>query len=492
MNLRGQNQERGATMLAALCFSTVVAISLAGYITVSYSVMEDAQAQAEAVAEQIEATNTVEETLHSVSTSDLSDWTLDGTSATRTVTDLDLDALQEILPYAFTETVTVTVPELTETTTDPWQALMDSFESSTTRSTDTSSWGPLAMLFYSASDTTDTVTDVVETVTETINSDEVVMTLNGLDSGSTTRELVLTQRTDLGGGSISERTLTATIEALHPIHNAIVADGTIRLRGEGVVDSYDSSLGDYSADTAGHEATLASRRISVYRATVHGYASAYGDYAPRFGWGATLLGPDTDEDVDVDSTRIVAFPYQPNLDTEAASGAGTILPSPGATLGEVDATEPRVYYASTLGLSGDQSYTVVGPTIIVVDGVVALNDSSSIQIAENASLEIHAAGSVYIAGNGIVNSSRKPAQFALVGTNDEATVIMLNTPSAFYGVIYSPLADLYGYGNDREVYGAIRTNRVDFYGSTDIHFDTDLKNAYFHGIETAFVMGANN
>ncbi len=492
MHLRGQHQERGATMLAALCFSTVVAISLAGYITVSYRVMQEAQAQANAVAEQIQATNTVEETLHSVSTSDLSDWTLDGDSATRTVTDLDLDALQEILPSAFTETVTVTVPELAATTSDPWQDLFDSFESSTTRSTDTSSWGPLAMLFYSPSDTTDATAEVLEAATPAINSDEVVMSLSGLNNDSSSRELVLTQRTDLGGGRIRERTLTATIEALHPLHNAVVANGVIRLRSTGVVDSYDSSLGDYSADTAGYDATLASRRISVSRASVHGYASAYGDYAPRFGWGATLLGPDTDEDVDVDSRRIVAFPYQPNLDTQAASGAGTILPGPGATLGEVDATEPRVYYASTLGLSGNQSYTVVGPTIIVVDGVVALNDSSSLQIADGASLEIHAAGNVYIAGNGIVNRSRKPAQFALIGTDDEATVIMLNTPTPFYGVIYSPLADLYGYGDDREVYGAIRTNRVDFYGSTDIHFDTDLKNAYFHGIKTAFVMGANN
>ncbi len=495
MQLQGQRKERGATMLAALCFSSVIAISLAGYVTVSYSAMQQAQAQAEEVAAKIEATNTLEETLHNVSSADLSDWTVDGDTATRVVTDLDIDSLLETLPFTFDEELKVIPPPRPEpAVVDPWEAMMRRFRERMERSSRTNSFGLLGMLSYGSPETV--VEDTVETaeavVKDIIDPNEITMTLTGLSAGSTRRELSLIQRDQRGNGAIHERILTAEIEALHPIHNALVARGLIRLRREGVIDSYDSSLGAYSDENRSYDAVVASNRVIVHRAEVRGYASASGRREPTFGRRASLLGPDTDEEVDVDPARVIAFPFQPDLATTAASGVGTALPAPGTVLGQVDSSVARIYYASDLALSGDAFYLVIGPTILVVDGDLTLQDSANIQIADTASLEIHVSGNVNLGGQGILNGSALPARCAVIGTSDADTAITVNTATPFHGVIYSPQADLTVRGDDRELFGAILADRILFDGRTSFHFDRDLKNAYFNGIETAFVFGMTN
>ncbi len=103
-----EQSERGATMLAALSFSSVLAISMGSYVAVSFSTLERVDEQVVAASQLLEGENVLEETLYQVSSSDLADWSMDGTSATRTVTGVDLAQLADSLPIDFTETVVAT------------------------------------------------------------------------------------------------------------------------------------------------------------------------------------------------------------------------------------------------------------------------------------------------------------------------------------------------------------------------------------------------
>ena len=61
-------------MLAALSFSSVLAISMGSYVAVSFSTLERVDEQVVAASQLLEGENVLEETLYQVSSSDLADW----------------------------------------------------------------------------------------------------------------------------------------------------------------------------------------------------------------------------------------------------------------------------------------------------------------------------------------------------------------------------------------------------------------------------------
>jgi hypothetical protein len=246
-----------------------------------------------------------------------------------------------------------------------------------------------------------------------------------------------------------------------PFQVAIATDSTIRFRRDGIIDSYDSSVGNYSADNRGHEAALSGGTISISRAQVSGYAAAT-NCTPSFGRRASLKGPDTDQRVNIDPTRIVPSPYQPNLDPTEASGVGSLYSGPNSTLGSSGSSEPRIYYASELNLRGRQTITVEGPTRLVVDGDINISDNAAIVVGQQGSLEIHVDGNVVIDGRGIVNQSEIPANVAIIGTNTALRSIIFRGENALHGAVFTPNSDFSTYGKQgtSDIYGAIVARRA--------------------------------
>ena len=430
------HSERGATMLAALSFASVLAISLASYVAVSYSTLARVDERVTSASKLLAGENVLEETLYRVSSSDLAGWSIDGPTASQTVTGLSLAQMADSLPIDFTETVEIT----------------------------------------QASD-----------AAAEINPDEVELTLAGLDAGSDQRTLTLTQRTKLEDGSIETRTLTATMSPIPPFQIAIAADRTIRLRDDGVVDSYDSREGSYGRKNQGYEAVLAGNYVSVTRAQIAGYtASVY--RSPYFGRKATLRGPETDRRVNVDQARIVPTPYRPNLATQEASGVGSLYSGPNSTLGSSRSSEPRIYYASDINLRSNESIVIDGPTRLIVDGDINLSDDAAIIVNRDASLEIHVDGDVNLNGRGIMNLSEIPANVAIIGTNSDRRNIIFRGDEPLHGAIYAPNSDFYAYGNRtvRNIYGAIVARAVTFDDETNFHFDVALRDSHFDGVEKAY------
>lgn len=450
-------------MLAALSFASVLAISLASYVAVSYNTLERVDEQVTSASKLLAAENVLEETLYHVSSSDLTDWAMDGTTASRTVTGVDLQQLAESLPIDFVETVEV------KKAPKPAKKIPDAF----------------ARLFRRLGLREPEPAAAEESVE--IDSDQVEMTLAGISDDSNQRTLTLTQQTELEDGSIETRTLTATMSPIAPFQVAIAADRTIRLRRKGVVDSYDSREGTYGDDNKGHEAVLSGNYVSVSRAQVSGYAASVAR-SPYFGRRASLTGPDTDQRIQVDQARIVPTPYQPTLDTMESSGVGSLYRGPNSTLGSRRSSEPRLYYASDINLRNNERITIEGPTRLVVDGDINLKDNAAIVVGERGSLEIHVEGDVNLDGKGIINLSEVPANVAIIGTNSDRRNIIFRGDEALHGAIFAPNSNFYAYGNrtTRTIYGAIVARQVVFDDDTNFHFDVALQEAHFDGIEKAF------
>ncbi len=457
------HSERGATLLAALSFASVLAISMASYVAISYSTLARVDERVTAASKLLKGENMLEETLYRVSSSDLTGWTRDGGTASKTVTGTDLALLAGSLPINFTETVVITKAPA------PKQNIPDAFANLFRR------LGLRAPAPAPEADATP------------IDPDAIQLTLTGLDDGTDQRTLTLSQQTRLEDGSVETRTLSATMSPISPFQVAIAADRTIRLRRNGVVDSYDSRQGSYGPDNQGYEAVLAGNYVSITRAQISGYAASI-YRSPYFGRRAVLKGPETDQRIKVDPTRIVPAPYKPNLDTSEASGVGSLYRGPNSTLGSSNSSEPRLYYASDINLGNNESITIDGPTRLVVAGDINLSDNAAIILSRTGALEIHVDGNVNLDGRGIINLSEIPANVAIIGTNSDRRSIIFRGDEALHGAVFAPNSDFYAYGNrtTRTIYGAIVARQVIFDDDTNFHFDVALRDAHFDGIEKAY------
>jgi hypothetical protein len=278
------------------------------------------------------------------------------------------------------------------------------------------------------------------------------------------------------------------------------------------IDSYDRSLGLYSAQTPTYSAILSSGSTSTAASTVqltnaqvNGYVATLST-GPSYSTSARLVGSASQPAVAnraptnawVDLTRMTSNPYQPIFGIKTPTGTGTTLSNPDlnstTTIGTAGATTPSIYYCSGLNLTGSTQIIVDGPVQLVMTGTAAFyiglyGGTPSIQITTNGSLEVFTAGDIAIYGNGINNLNKDAKKCAIYGSN-ALTVPDMNTTQAFWGVIYTPYGDFQVWSNNA-IYGAIVARNVTFSGSAPVvHYDLNLRTVVFPGIDTPYAVSS--
>ena len=138
--------------------------------------------------------------------------------------------------------------------------------------------------------------------------------------------------------------------------------------------------------------------------------------------------------------------------------------------------------------------TIVYPTILDVRGSLIIRNGGGIVIQGNGSVEIHFSGQLQIessAGGGIDNQTKDPKNLLLARSADNPSTIghFLNGSASvpFYGAIYMPNSSL-SIGASSVIYGAITAKNVTFPGPANVHYDTSLKTATFHSIDTPCII----
>lgn len=421
--------ERGAALLAALCFATVLTIALGSYISVCYRTLELSTRSLQNTHSINLAETGMEDALWTLNKNDWSAWAISGTTATKSITG-----------FSFGSGITGAIN--------------------------------LSITNYDGASGTPTITA----------------------TGSVTRP----------NGNTVNRTLTSASARAPLFVNALAATtGMVKLTAASstsVVDSYDSSVGLYAAQSPGYSAILAAGSTSTDTATVQltnaqvkGYVTTLSS-GPSYSTSATLKGPQTDSSTRVDTARTTTSPYQPIFDIKSVTGAGTniIPPTTGGTmtLGTAGATVPSIYYCTGINMTGTAKITVQGPVKIVVSGAfyVGVNGGTpSIQVKSSGTMEVSVSGDIGIYGNGIDNESKVPQRVAIYGTHT-LTIPDMNTTTDFHGIIYTPYGDFKVWSNNA-IYGSIVARNVTFSGTApSIHYDLNLRNQVFSGIDTPFAI----
>ncbi len=412
-------------MLAALCFSTVLAVALGSYITVCYRTLELSTRSMQSTRSVELAETGMEEALWALNKDNWSGWTINGTTATKTITGFTYDSgatgriSLSVTSYdgsAGTRTVTVTGTAISSNGTTQSRTL-----------TATSTEAPLFVNAVAAT------------------ADKIVFSSGGTaDSYDSSLGTYGSQTPTYS--AIFASTATAPTSATVQMVNAQIKGYVASLYSGG--PSYSTSARLYGPSTP------AATKIDTSRISSSPYQPIFAINTIS-GTGTTLSNPA------LNSTT---------------------------TIGTSGATNPTIYRCTGLDMKGTTKIIVNGPVRLIVSGnfYIGLNGGTpSIEVTSHGTLEVFAASDIAIYGNGMNNLTKDPSRMVIYGTNT-LTAPDMSTTTPYYGVIYTPTGNFTVAGNG-VIYGAIVAKKVSFTGSAPaIHYDLNLRTKVFSGVDTPF------
>jgi len=269
--------------------------------------------------------------------------------------------------------------------------------------------------------------------------------------------------------------------------NGLTAKDTINFNGNNVtVDAYDSTVGVWNytlnREDEGSVASLSvdNGALDVGNGDIWGYlATGGGTY--DIGSSGSVMGADTPSGVTEDPSRI-SYDFKANLpDVSVPSLTVDHTTLAAGSIGDPFASwssAPEVYHISSFSMSGNNTITVVGPTVIIVDGDFKLSGQAELNIVGTESyLEIYVGGDLDLTGKGVLNSEQKPEAFQVWGTaaSGAGQTIKVAGNGDFAGILYAPNADLEIKGNGN-VSGAAVGEDITLTGNAAFHYDLNLKN----------------
>ncbi len=220
-------------------------------------------------------------------------------------------------------------------------------------------------------------------------------------------------------------------------------------------DSFDSTEGPYSADTAGDNGDICSGRDI----TVGGSFNVRGDAMPGFGYSLTVDGS-SGEITGYTTSHSGALPSVPvDLgDSKVNNDNATIpltaqLKKPYRTAWQISLTSGDnltlaggTYYFDSLKLSGGATVTFTGKTTIYM------------------------AGNVDITGGGFINQAGNPHNLTVISMG---SAFKLQGAGSFSGSLWAPNADVM-IGSNAVFYGALIGKTVHLAGDATVHVDESL------------------
>ncbi len=427
--------QRGSALLAALCFAAVLGLSLASYLALTYQSLSISNRNMQGTRGIELAETGLEEALYSLNKSTWTGWTLSSGVARMTLSGFNYD-------------------------------------SGVTGSVD--------------------------------------LTVNSYDGSLGARTITAASTLTLADGTTVNRTLSTSATSAALFTNAVAATGTSGVvnisSGGGLIDSYNSTAGNYTAGTAGFSSIVTGASVKMTTAQIKGYVAtppnASGNVALSYASAAKLIGPTTPTTLKIDPARQSTSPYQNSFDVKTPTGAGTSISAPTGSLrigtsgGTVETFYGTLDGSGNFDIENSGVLYVDGPVVLVIPGnfyVGAYYGGGSIVIGSGGSLQVFVGGYSYIAGNGITNTTKLAKNCAIFGTNTVSGYYCLfYTATPYYGVVYTPKSDvyLYGYGSTFSVYGSVAGRNVYAYPNSyfGVHYDTDLRNTTFSGIDTPYAV----
>ncbi len=251
-----------------------------------------------------------------------------------------------------------------------------------------------------------------------------------------------------------------------PFQFAMLGMESVNLDDRVVVDSYDSTLGDYDADTAGAEGHIHSNGdIILHRDnTVNGNAQAGGSGSCGGGnqIGDPLQPCDPVDPADSITEGVSPVTVVTDISYPAYNSDSTGISPPGA------------YDASTYDLTVDP-----GQTVTLDPGTYSFNKitlKTGAKLAMTGPVVIYMTDRFYANNGAVVNTSKTPANLMIISSMSGRDAITTEKPGSgeFYGGIYALNGEVEFNDGGWKIYGAIVADKIRIKNDARFHYDVAL------------------
>ena len=241
------------------------------------------------------------------------------------------------------------------------------------------------------------------------------------------------------------------------------------MSGNGRVDSYDSRIGPYGGNNIGTEGDVGSNGVVAGTIRLSGNANINGDASTGPNGTITTSGNAQVNGQQSHNNNVVvpSVVVPAGLRQMGSSGNYNLNGNNSASLGN------GAYRYDSLNISGNGRLTITGTVQIYLSGNSSLNISGNAQlvIANGGSLEVYTNGTSSISGNGVVNQTTLPRNFALYSTYaGPGNGVSISGNGNLYGGIYAPDTGVTNSGNG-DVFGYLVGSQVSITGNGSVHND---------------------
>ncbi|RQD63091.1 MAG: hypothetical protein D5R98_05205 [Desulfonatronovibrio sp. MSAO_Bac4] len=272
----------------------------------------------------------------------------------------------------------------------------------------------------------------------------------------------------------SEVEACLVLDYAKPFDNAMTGCEGVKLIGNAVVDSYNSSQGPYAVSKSDNGTVTTTNIDSDIEVTgnaiIKGDALAVGDVNSPEGAVTGNIGEKEEELCDpLDIISYVADndPFPNDSANNDIKNSQTL---------DVDDFPIKI---GDIDLKGNNTLTIepdLGHVTMFVEGDLSIGGNANMEIGPGTYLTIYLKGELDSMGNGIVNLNSNPESLQIFSSNSSANDgVKIGGNGTFVGSIYAPLTNVKIPGNG-VFYGALRGKTVKINGNPEFHFDESLKN----------------
>ncbi|MFP4498419.1 MAG: hypothetical protein ACLFQV_09440 [Vulcanimicrobiota bacterium] len=249
---------------------------------------------------------------------------------------------------------------------------------------------------------------------------------------------------------------------------AVFVSNTMEMNGNVIVDSFDSSAGDYNSTHSNSDGNIRTNSDGNNIVNLKGRVQVYGDVG---------VGPDGTEENTLKVTGRSSyqsfstsspqeFPFQeapitPSLGSITLSNAQNVTISPGTY--------------DSLSLSGRSRIILQPGDYVFLDGI-HFSGQATVKLEEGTErTNVYTLGDIHITGSANINEDGKSTRLIIYGGPDTDSVHLGGLGTGTFG-LYTPAADVH-LGGNAQIYGAIVGNSLKINGNNaSIHFDRSMTN----------------
>ena len=262
----------------------------------------------------------------------------------------------------------------------------------------------------------------------------------------------------------------------------IFGDESVRLRGQGYSDSYNSKNGPWVSEGQYTEGDVGTNSTAAGAITVSGAnAKVYGEAQIGPG-GDTNIGISTHSIDQVSGRSVADEPKDMTCMTDPGGGAANTLV---LTSHDTKSFSSGSYRLPSINISSHGECIITGNVTFYVIGNISITGQGRLTIQPGGSLKIYVSGNVNpLAGQGVANQTGYPENLQIYGMAT-CTTVNISGQNALCGAIYTPEADI-NLSGQGDVFGAICGNTIDIVGQGSVHYDealNDIKAGTANGFE---------